>query len=120
MTFRLEHTYLRAKDLNTGLQLLRRPLHKFAAKLNFQITESLDMGMGAVYNGKQADISRFASYGRVYRGGVTILRFYTTYHVNKNCDVFGRAENALNRGFESPAGYAQPGLAVYGGIRVRT
>lgn len=120
MIFRLEHTYLRAKDLNTGLQLLRRPLHKFAAKLNFQITENLDMGMGAIYNGKQADISRFEPYGRVYMGGVTVLRVYTTYHVNKNCEVFGRAENALNRHFEEPAGYAQPGLAVYAGIRVRT
>ncbi|MBY0280865.1 MAG: TonB-dependent receptor [Alphaproteobacteria bacterium] len=120
VTFRLEHTYLRAKDLNTGLQLLRRPLHKFAAKLNFQVRENWDIGMGAIYNGKQADIARFTPYGRVYMGGVTVLRVYTTYHVSKNCDVFGRIENALNRHFEEPSGYLQPGLAMYGGIRIRT
>ncbi len=120
MTFRLEHTYLRAKDLNSGLQLLRRPLHKFAAKLNFQITERWDMGMGAIYNGKQADISRFTPYGRVYMGGVTVLRVHTTYRVSKNCEIFGRIENALDRHFEEPAGYAQPGLAVYTGVRIRT
>eukprot|EP01037_Dinobryon_pediforme_P013245 gene13245-13353_t len=116
----IEHTYLRAKDLNSGLQLLRRPLHKFAAKLNFQITERWDMGMGAIYNGKQADISRFTPYGRVYMGGVTVLRVHTTYRVSKNCEIFGRIENALDRHFEEPAGYAQPGLAVYTGVRIRT
>lgn len=120
-TFRLEHTYLRAKDLNTRLQLSRRPLHKFAAKLNFQVTEVWDIGLGAIHNGKQVDDApRFGSDKRVYMGGVTVLRVYTTYHVNKHCDVFARVENALNRHYEEPSGYLQPGLAAYGGIRVRT
>ena len=116
----LEHTYLRAKDLSTHLQLLRRPLHKLTAKLNFQMTERLDIGIGAIHNGKQADISRFAPYGRVYVDGGTILRFYSTYHVSQKCDFFGRIENILNRRFEEPAGYSKPGFAGYVGVRVRT
>ncbi|MBY0463026.1 MAG: TonB-dependent receptor [Alphaproteobacteria bacterium] len=120
MTFRLEHTYLRAKNLNTDLQLSRRPLHKLAAQLNFQMTEVWDMGIGAIHNGKQVDDTPRFVTERVYMGGATVLRVYTTYHVNKNWDVFGRIENALNRHFEEPSGYLQPGLAVYGGIRIRT
>lgn len=120
ITFRLEHTYLRAKDLNTSLQLSRRPLHKFATKLNFQMTEIWDIGLGAIHNGKQVDTAPRFYDKRVYMGGVTVVRIYTTYHVNKNCDVFARVENALNRHFEDPSGYLQPGFAVYGGVRIRT
>jgi len=120
ITARLEHTYLRAKDLNNRQQLSRRPLHKVAAKLDFKINEAWELGMGAIYNGKQADISRFSPYDRVYQKGVTVIRLYTTYHYNKHCDLFGRIENALNRHYEEPSGYSQPGLAVFCGVRVRT
>ena len=50
----------------------------------------------------------------------TYLRATTTYHLNKTCDLFGRVENALNRHYQQPPGYMQPGLAAYVGVRITT
>ncbi len=117
--FRADHTYLRAKDLNQNLQLIRRPLHKFAATLDIDLTEAWEVGLGASYTGKQADYLRFSlNNNKTYMGGVTTVRLITTYHVNKTCDLFGRVENALNRHYEQPSGFMQPGLAFYVGARI--
>jgi vitamin B12 transporter len=119
--FRADHTYLRAKDLNQNLQLIRRPLHKISATLDVDLSESWEVGLGANHTGKQADYLRFSlNNNRTYMGGVTTVRATTTYHVNKSCDLFGRIENALNRDYEQPSGFMQPGLAVYVGAKIST
>ena len=77
--------------------------------------------MGASHTGKQAENLRFpVDGGRIYMGGVTTVRATTTYHLNKTCDLFGRVENALNRHYQQPPGYMQPGLAAYVGVRITT
>ncbi len=119
--FRADHTYLRAKDLNKNLQLTRRPLHKFGATLDVDLSEAWEVGLGASHTGKQAENLRFpVDGGRIYMGGVTTVRATTTYHLNKTCDLFGRVENALNRHYQQPPGYMQPGLAAYVGVRITT
>jgi vitamin B12 transporter len=39
-----------------------------------------------------------------------------TYRINRYVSVFARADNLLNRQYENPVGYLQPGRAGYGGF----
>ncbi|MCX7338632.1 MAG: TonB-dependent receptor [Alphaproteobacteria bacterium] len=115
---RAEHTYLHAKDLRTNLQLKQRPLHKLSLTMDYAMTENWSIGAGLIHTGKQADITRFPPYDRVYKGGITVVRAMSSYAIHQQCQLFGRVENLLDRRYTQPAGYQQPGFAVYGGIRV--
>ena len=118
VTVRVEYTFLHAKDAVRNAQLSRRPMHKLTMHLLWQVTEPLLLGVGAVHYGKYAD-NDSVTYGRIYRKGPTVLRAWGSYAVNKKTDVFARVENATNCHYEYPEGFAAPGIACYGGVRVR-
>ena len=118
ITFRVEHTYLHAKDTLKNLQLARRPIHKITTHLLWQVTEPLLLGAALIHYGKRAD-SDAVAFTRVYRKGPTVLRLWGAYQVNQKAELFGRIENAGNTTFEYPEGFAAPGIAAYGGVRFK-
>jgi vitamin B12 transporter len=116
--FRLDHTFLHAKDTTTNTQLKGRPMHKVGFQADHNITEHWSAGAGVIVFGKQVYTNRYEPYNRVYLGTVPIARVFTRYQVNSHCQWFGRVENALNRRYEMPAGYLQPGFSVLTGIKI--
>ncbi len=114
---RVSHTFTHAKDPVSNKQLMRRPQHKITGQLDYQITPDWKMGMGVIYNGKRADSQYEFPYSRVYPGGYTVVRAVTSYNVNKRVQLFGRVENALNRRYENPKDFEQPGVGFYAGIK---
>jgi vitamin B12 transporter len=118
ITLRVEHTYLHAKDVLKNTQLLRRPMHKITTHILWQITEPLLLGAGLIHYGKRADRDAVTP-NRVYRKGPTVLRLWGSYRLNQKTEFFARVENASNNHFEYPEGFAAPGIACYGGIRIK-
>lgn len=48
--------------------------------------------------------------------GYFTIDLAASYKINRYVTVFARADNLLNRQYESPIGYLQPGRAGYGGF----
>ena len=122
----VNHVYTSAKDASTQETLLRRPLHKLLLGLQWQMTTDCDVGLGLSHDGKQADRNRFPPYQKIYTKGPILLRATLNYKPTRpilgygHQEFFIRAENVLNRHYEQPAGYIQPGVSFYAGLRLST
>jgi len=121
-TWRVEltHTYTQAWDEQTQLTLVRRPRNKATIQLIGQVTSKWQVSGDILCVGPQTDFDFMNYPNRVKMPSYTIVGIQTSYQLNDHWEIYGRGENLLNHRYESPNGYQQPGLGIYGGLRVRT
>lgn len=118
LNVRADHTWLEAVDATTQRDLLRRPQHKASVALEWQATGDLSFDLGALYIGHRADVDA-VTFATKRLGGHTVVNFAVNYQINPSLGVFGRVDNVLDRKFEDPDGFAQPGIAGFAGIKGR-
>ncbi|MDF3033980.1 MAG: hypothetical protein K0R76_934 [Alphaproteobacteria bacterium] len=116
----LTHTYTRAWDTFTKLGLVRRPRNKTTFRVNGQITPEWQVSGTVFYVGQQPDLDFQNNLSRRIRmPSSTIFGAETSYQLTNQWQIYGRGENLLNRRYEAPNGYQQPGLGLYAGVRVQ-
>ena len=71
-----------------------------------------------LHTGSFIDASRDFSIPRLLAPGYTVVNVAADYAVTGQIKVFGRVDNLFNVHYQNPTGFLQPGLGVYGGIRV--
>jgi vitamin B12 transporter len=116
---RLDYTRTTAKNLDTDTELLRRPRHKYTLATVWQPTDRLTISPTVIYLGRWLDIDR-STFDMREGGGVTIVNLAVSYAVDPHATVFARVDNLFNKQYEEPLGWLQPGLAVYGGVKLTT
>lgn len=121
LDFNLNYTWTHARDASTGQALQRRPQHKFNFNTTWQPVDGLSLSGNILYvSGSRdtpviSDTYQYCSTCGKYHGYFTI-DLAASYKINRYVTVFARADNLLNRQYESPIGYLQPGRAGYGGF----
>jgi vitamin B12 transporter len=113
-TLRLKtaYTWLRAKDLSTGLTLARRPEHLARIALAITPTDRWLIEPRILMVSK-----RFSSTGELNPlAAYTRVDLYTEYKIDKNWKVFARGENIFNERYQEVLNYGTTGPAVYGGF----
>jgi len=107
------YTWLRARDLATGLALPRRAEHSGSAALTFTGIDKLSTTLSATLVGSRFDDDRatirLAPYAR--------LDFHVAYQATPSLRIFGRVENILNSRYQEIVGYNTAGRAAYAGLR---
>ena len=68
------------------------------------------------YVGKRFDGEVF-TFATIETPSYFVLDLFAAYDINETFRIFGRIENALDRDFEEPDGFAQPGIGGFVGIR---
>lgn len=116
---RLDYTRTTAKDLDTDTELLRRPRHKYSATATWQPIDRLTISPTVIYLGRWLDINR-STFVNEEGGGVVIVNLAAEYALDTHTTVFARADNLFNKQYEEPLGWLQPGLSVYGGVKLTT
>jgi vitamin B12 transporter len=116
---RLDYTRTTAKDLDTDTELLRRPRHKYALTATWQPIDKLTISPTVIYLGRLLDINR-STFDMQEGGGVAIVNLAVNYQLDAHTTVFARADNLFNKQYEEPLGWLQPGLSVYGGVKLTT
>lgn len=116
LSLRLGYTYLKAKDRTKDEQLLRRPKNKLSADVNYSFIEKANLNLGLVYVGSRYDVDNF-TYARRKMGSYMTMNLTASYDICKNFQIFGRAENLLNRKYEEISDYGTSGIAGYGGVK---
>ncbi len=73
------------------------------------------------YNGKQTDYAYNADFNRllVLLKSYTLVNLNATYDLNAHVQVFGRVENLVDKKYQEVFGFATPGRAAYGGVRLK-
>jgi vitamin B12 transporter len=115
---RADYTFTRAVDTDAGLELLRRPKEKWSANVIWNPIDPLTLSATVLHTGSFIDANRDFSVPRLLAPGYTVVHFAADYVVTDQVKVFGRIDNAFNVHYQNPTGFLQPGLGVFGGVRV--
>lgn len=110
----LQHTYMETEDLETGLQLVRRPKQKAQARLTLNFSGGANVNLFARYTGNRdfTDFSTFPS-SRVTLGGFTLLHLSGQLPIGERFNLRARVENVTDKDYVEVLGYGTTGLAGY-------
>jgi vitamin B12 transporter len=115
---RADYTFTRAVDATAGLELPRRPKEKWSANAIWNPIDPLTLSATVLHVGSFVDGNRDFSIPRLLAPAYTVVNVAAEYLVNDQIKVFGRVDNLANVHYQNPAGFLQPGLGVYGGMRL--
>lgn len=118
LLLRADYTFTRAVDASNGLELLRVPKDKWSLSANWKATDQLTLSATVLHIGSFIDGNRDFSIARLVAKDYTLVNLAGEYVVNDQVKVFGRIDNLFDIRYQNPTGFLQPGLGVYGGVKV--
>ena len=77
-----------------------------------------NLNVALVFNGQQQDVA-FAPLRRVTLDDYLLLNVAASYRINDYVEVFARGENLLDQEYQEVFSFGTPGIAAYGGLRIR-
>ncbi|QDU26521.1 Vitamin B12 transporter BtuB precursor [Anatilimnocola aggregata] len=100
-------------NLETGMQLLRRPREKW----NLSLTRSWYEGRGAATLSFQHYSNRLDT-GNIFLPSYSLLNLSGNWRMTDRLEFVGRFDNLANTEYEEVRGYGTPGFGAYGGFNV--
>ncbi len=116
---RADYTYTFTQDDATDQELLRRPKDIASLTGDWTPTPRLQLSATLYYKGGWVDGSRDFSVPRLWASPYATVNLAATYKLNDKISVFTRIDNLLNRQYQDPVGFEQPGIGVFGGFTVK-
>lgn len=114
----MSYTWTDAKDTETGLVLVRRPHHKYAFTPVWTPVKDFTLSATLLYVSGWRDVDRYGTLTHAKAHGYFTIDLTAQYQINRYVAVYARADNLLNRRFENPMGYLQPGRSAYAGVNL--
>ena len=115
---KVDHTYTSAENTRTGEELLRRPSHKLAARLELRPVPEGTLSLSVVYTGHRKDIDA-SSFQRKSLPGYTVVNLSASYRLSERWRLFGRIENLFDRDYADPDGFQSRPFGGYVGLAAR-
>jgi len=119
LSLRLDYTYTQATDDVLHEELLRRPKHKGNLDATWRASDALLLDASVLTVSSWVDGNRDFSIPRLDAPGYTTVNLAASFEVSRQWAVFGRIDNLLDRHYENPVGFLQPGIGVFAGIRTQ-
>jgi vitamin B12 transporter len=117
LRLKLSYTLTDAKDLATGLHLLRVPENSGAAALFW---EQGPWGAALTLRGESSQPdTALDGFSRITRPGFVTADLAGSYKLNDHVSLTARIENLADERYQEVFGYGEPGRAAYVGVRVR-
>ena len=117
LKMRVNWTNTVAQDEQTHLELLRRPRTKVSLDTAWQVTDRFSVSSTLLYLSSWVDGNRNFTIPRLRANGFFTADIAVDYKLTGNVALFGRVDNLLDRTYENPSGYLQPGIGAFGGVR---
>ncbi len=111
------YTWLHARDASTDTELLRRPRHKATGALSWRPDADWRLGANVLFVGRRADVDAL-TFATKRKPSYLVFGLTAEYEVSANATLFGRIDNLLDRHYDDPDGFVQPGRGAYVGARV--
>ncbi len=108
-----DFAYTRSVDGKTGADLLRRPRRKASVEIATTPLDDLSLSVAGLYVGERAE------YGGARSPAYVTARVAASWRLTDRVDLTGRIENLFDRDYEDPAGYPQPGIGAFAGLKTR-
>jgi len=118
LTLHADYTFLIAKDDILDQELLRRPKNKASLDAAWHITEKAMLSATLLYVGPWVDVNRAGTVTGLTGNQYTLVNLAGSYDLGNGVTAYARIDNLLDRRYQNPIGFLQPGIGVYAGIRV--
>ena len=112
---RADYTFTRAIDTDTGLELIRRPRHKWSLQALWNPIDPLTPSATLVHVGDWIDGNRDFSVPRLIAPGYTVVNVAANYQFNPNLKTFAGSTTCSTALSES-TGFLRPGIGAYAGV----
>ena len=119
LTLRLDYTFTEAIDEILHQELLRRPKHKASLNAGWQATARLSLHATVLSVSDWIDGNRDFSIPRLRASGYTTADIAASFDISSKLAVYGRISNLLDRRYQNPTGFLQPGRGAYAGVELR-
>lgn len=106
---RANYDFLRAKDLSTGRQLVRRAKHSASF--------AVDRSLGLWNIGAELDVQSRRGDSSGYMGGYGVTNIFANYSFAPDWRLEMRVNNLFDKHYELAKGYATPGVNAFIGVR---
>ena len=116
---RADYSWTIAKDAETGLELVRRPKNKASGTATWRATDRLTLSATALYVGSWVDANRSFSIARLNADPFATFNLAAEYRATVNTVIYGRIDNLLDRRYQDPVGFLQPGIGAFAGVRLK-
>ncbi|MBS0367408.1 MAG: TonB-dependent receptor [Proteobacteria bacterium] len=119
LALRVDYTYTQATDDLRNKELLRRPRHKGTVDATWNVTAAVRLSADLLWVGGWVDISRDGSIPDLAAPGYTTVNLAASWDASAHWTLFGRIDNLLDRRYQNPTGFLQPGFGVFAGVKTR-
>jgi vitamin B12 transporter len=109
----LAYAYTTSTNLETARRLARRPRHAGTVTLDWHALDALTFGADL----RVVSASFDNAANTVPLGGHALLDLRASWDFGDHVQLYGRIENAWDEGYQTAAGYATQGRAVFVGVR---
>lgn len=113
LTLSANYTYLEAKNDSTQKQLNYRPHHAAGGSVNIRPLDKLNWNISMQYVGERWDENN-----NITMPAYAVFNTAMSYDVTKWLQVTGRISNFTNKYYNSIYQYGEPGIGVYGGMKL--
>ena len=117
LSIRADYTWLIARDDITEEELLRRPKNKASLGATWRPGARLTLTSSLLYVGAWVDGNRDFSIPRLMASPYATANVAAAFDLGHGLTLFARVDNLLDRHYQSPVGFDQPGLGAYAGIQ---
>ena len=110
LRLRASYAYAHARDVSTGLPLLRVPDHTGSASLEWtggRVEAELSVRGQSRAADVDGDVRPFA-----------VANVSGSYRLSDHIRLTGRVENLTNAHYQEAFGYGEPGISVFGGFKI--
>jgi len=102
-----------------GDALTRRPKHKASLDATWTPTDKLSLTATWLYIGARFDNNRdFSNPLPLHVNSYNTVNLAASYKATGTATFFGRITNLLDRTYQDPTGFLQPGLGVFAGVKL--
>ncbi len=119
LDLRADYSWTIAKDAETDLELIRRPKNKVSSTATWRATDRLTLSATALYVGSWVDANRSFSITRLNADPFATFNLAAEYRTTVNTVIYGRIDNLLDRRYQDPVGFLQPGIGAFVGVRLK-
>jgi len=119
LTLRVDYTFTIAEDDTLHEELIRRPKNKASLNATWQATDRLSLSGTVLYVGNSIDSNRDFTVLRMTETGYTTANIAAEYALTDTVSAFGRITNLLDRHYEYPIGFEEPGFGAFAGLKTK-
>ena len=113
ITVNANYSLVSAVNRTTDLPLAQRPKHMAHGEIVWRATPLLTLSAAVDYTGARPDSSGIPLKSH------TVADLRASYALSEHLEIYGRVDNVFDAHYEDVYGYGTPGVAGYGGMRVR-